>query len=137
MPVGTPVTDDSVVDPAADPWPWPDELDAVTAAPDFHRVLFEDNRVRVLEGVVRPGQTVPVHTHRWGGVLYVLGSSDFVRRDPDGTVLMDTRAAGTTPVVGSAGWGAPLTPHSFENVGPTDFRTLTVEMKDTGADAPG
>jgi len=32
--------------------------------------------------------------------------------------------------VGSATWGAPLTPHTFENVGSQEFRTLTVEMKD-------
>jgi hypothetical protein len=112
-------------------WPWPDDLDAVRAAPGFHTVLFEDERVRVLEGVVRPGETVPVHTHCWGGVLYVLGSSDFVRRDPEGNVLADTRVSASAPVVGTAGWGAPLTPHTFENVGGTDFHTLTVEMKDT------
>jgi hypothetical protein len=122
--------------PIIDHWPWPDALDAVAAAPAFHTVLFEDERVRVLDGVVQPGQTVPVHTHRWAGVLYVLGSSDFVRRDPEGVVLVDTRVSGSRPVPGGAGWGQPLTPHTFENVGTEDFHTLTVEMKDTGADAP-
>jgi hypothetical protein len=117
-------------------WPWPDNLDAVVAAPEFHSVLFEDERVRVLDGRVKPGEIVPVHTHRWAGVLYILGSSDFVRRDPDGVVLFDTRVSGTPPSLGAASWGMPLTPHSFENVGSTDFHTLTVEMKDTGADAP-
>jgi hypothetical protein len=125
-----------MADATPDPWPWPDALDAVAAAPAFHTVLFEDEQVRVLDGVVRPGQTVPVHTHRWAGVLYILGTSDFVRRDPDGTVLMDTRTAGSMPVIGTAGWGAPLTPHTLENVGSGTFHTLTVEMKDTGADAP-
>ena len=118
------------------PWPWPDGLDAVAAAPEFHTVLFEDERVRVLDGVVHPGETVPVHTHRWAGVLYILGSSDFVRRDPAGTVLVDTRVNASAPVPGAASWGMPLTPHTFENVGTEDFHTLTVEMKDTGADAP-
>jgi hypothetical protein len=122
-------------DPPSFPWPWPEGLDAVVAAPDFHTVLYEDDRVRVLEGVVQPGETVPVHTHRWAGVLYVLESSDFVRRDPEGAVLVDTRVTGS-PVSGAASWGAPLTPHSFENVGTEDFHTLTVEMKDPGADAP-
>jgi quercetin dioxygenase-like cupin family protein len=116
---------------AAVAWPWPDELDAVIAAPDFHVVLFEDDRVRVLDGRVPAGATVPLHTHRWGGVLYILGSSDFVRRGPDGQVLVDTRGSGSRPVVGSAVWGAPLTPHSLENVGREEFRTLTVEMKET------
>jgi hypothetical protein len=30
-------------------WPWPRELDALIAAPDSHRLLFENDRVRVLE----------------------------------------------------------------------------------------
>jgi hypothetical protein len=117
-------------------WPWPDDLDAMTAAPGFHTVLFEDDRVRVLDGRVPAGSTVPVHTHRWGGVLYILGSSDFVRRDPDGNVLADTRALKSKPIVGTAVWGAPLTPHSLENVGSEEFRTLTVELKDEGATRP-
>jgi hypothetical protein len=112
-------------------WPWPDDLDAMIAAPAFHTVLYEDNRVRVLDGRVPAGATVPVHTHCWGGVLYVLATSDFVRRDSNGNVLADTRASKSTPVLGAAVWGAPLTPHSLENVGSQEFRTLTVEMKDT------
>jgi hypothetical protein len=116
----------SITSPA---WPWPDDLDAMVAAPGFHTILFEDDRVRVLDGRVPPGATVPVHTHRWGGVLYILGTSDFVRCDPDGNVLADTRASKTTPIAGTAVWGMPLTPHTFQNVGSEEFRTLTVEMK--------
>jgi hypothetical protein len=123
----------AVAKPNADPWPWPDALDAVIAAPEFHVVLFEDERVRVLDGVVPPGATVPVHTHQWAGVLYILGTSDFVRRDPSGIVLVDTRVSESAPVVGAASWGAPLSPHTLENVGTTTFHTLTVEMKGTGA----
>ena len=111
-------------------WPWPDDLDAIVAAPEFRTVLFEDDRVRVLDGRGPPGATVPVHTHWWGGVLYILATSHFVRRDPAGNVLADTRASRTPPILGAAAWGAPLTPHSLENVGSEEFRTLTVEMKD-------
>ena len=111
-------------------WPWPDDLDTMAAAPGFHTVLFEDDRVRVLGGHVPAGATVPVHTHRWGGVLYILATSDFVRPDPDGNVLADTRASKSAPILGTVVWGAPLTPHSLENVGGNEFRTLTVEMKD-------
>jgi hypothetical protein len=87
-----PLTDASLPAAWPWPWPWPDELDAMIAAPGFHTVLFEDDRFRVLDGRVPPGATVPVHTHRWGGVLYILATSDFIRRDPDGNVLADTRA---------------------------------------------
>jgi hypothetical protein len=117
-------------------WPRPDELDVMVAAPGFHAFLFEDDRVRVLDGRASSGATVPVHTHRWGGILYVLGSSDFVRRDPDGNVLADTRASKTRPMAGTAVWCNPLTPHTFQNVGSEEFRTLTVEMKGQGGTTP-
>ena len=77
-----------------------------------------------------------MHTHRWGGVLYIVATSDFVRRDPEGNVLVDTRVAHSAPVAGTASWGGPLTPHTFENVGREEFHTLTVEMKDPGRDRP-
>jgi len=46
------------------PWPWPDSLDAAIAAPAHHTVLFENDRVRVLDTCVRPGETVPLHSLR-------------------------------------------------------------------------
>jgi len=112
-------------------WPYPDDLDAMVAAPDHHKVLFEDARVRVLDAWVLPGDTVPIHTHRWEGVLYILSDSDFVRRNPEGNVLLDTRDAPSSLADGSALWGRALTPHSLENVGTKELRTITVEMKES------
>jgi hypothetical protein len=66
-------------------------LDALNAAPDNHRVLFENDRVRILDTNVSPGTATPVHAHEWPAALYVLGWSDFVRRGEDGTVLADSR----------------------------------------------
>lgn len=60
-------------------WTWPESLDALQAAPDSHRLLFENDVVRVLETTIRPG------------ILYVLSIGPFVRRDPEGGVLVDTR----------------------------------------------
>jgi len=60
---------------------WPDALDAMVTAPDHHEILLENERVRVLDSRIKPGETVPVHTHRWASVLYVLGTSDFIRYD--------------------------------------------------------
>jgi putative transposase len=56
-----------VGDPEAEPWPWPDSLDALAAAPESHRLLFENDAVRVLETRIAPGQATQVHTHRWPG----------------------------------------------------------------------
>ena len=101
----------------------------MSAAPEHHTLLFENDHVRVLDAHVRPGETVPVHTHCWPGVLYILGVSDFVRRDPEGNVLLDTRDSSSQAPPGSAVWGEPLTPHTLENVGDHELRNITVELK--------
>jgi len=40
-----------------------DPLDAVIAAPNNHKVLFEDDHVRILEVTVQPGETEKMHHH--------------------------------------------------------------------------
>ena len=50
--------------------PAPASFEAVTAAPNSHRVLFEDDRIRVLRVEVAPGATEPIHDHRWPSVMY-------------------------------------------------------------------
>ena len=83
----------------------------MVAAPGFHAVRFEDDRVRVLDGCSNwcDGACAP---HRWGGVEHILASSDFVRCDPEGNVLADTRASKTQADSGNSGLGrAALAAH--------------------------
>jgi len=110
-------------------------LDAMVKAPDHHFVLLDNSKVRVLDTKVEPGQRTPVHAHEWPAALYVLSWSDFVRYDPEGNVLLDSRTFATKPAVGSALWGAPIGPHFVENVGSTVLHILAVEIK--GAVAAG
>lgn len=42
------------------------------AAPGNHKVLFENEQVRVLDMVVPVGTRKPVHAHCWPSVLYVM-----------------------------------------------------------------
>jgi hypothetical protein len=112
-----------------DQWDWPDELDALIAAPDDHRLLLENDQVRVLLTTIPVGATTPVHTHRWPAVEYVIGSTDFVRRDATGNVLLDTRAADSKPNPSDVLWSEPFPPHSLENVGDTELRVIMVEIK--------
>src|SRR4051794_27416848 len=74
--------------------------DALAAAPAHHRLALENERVRVLETRVEPGEVVPVHTHCWSSALYVLSWSDFVRRDAHGAILLDTRVTGPSLAAG-------------------------------------
>ena len=110
-------------------WEWPESLDALVAAPGYHRLVFENDDVRVLETAIGPGELVPVHTHRWPSVLFVHTTSHFVRRDADGAVLADTREAGAAPEPGTCIWMGPMAPHTFENVGDAEIRVLNVELK--------
>jgi hypothetical protein len=110
-------------------WEWPDELDALMAAPEHHSLLLENERVRVLETLIPPGKTTSVHTHRWPNVQHVLSSTDFIRRDGEGAVLLDTRAASGHTETHPTHWSDPLPPHSIENVGERELRVIMVELK--------
>ena len=70
---------------------FPDGYDAVQAAPNSHKVVFENAFVRVLEVIVPlPGNTEPMHHHRWPSFFLhwdVGGGTPHVRyHRPDGTV---------------------------------------------------
>jgi oxalate decarboxylase/phosphoglucose isomerase-like protein (cupin superfamily) len=86
--------------------------------------------VRVLDSRIQPGERVPVHTHRWASVLYILGTSDFIRYDPDGKVVFDSRTAASPVDRGAVTWSPPLQAHSVENLGEKDIRVINVELKD-------
>jgi hypothetical protein len=75
-----------------DPSTWDPALDAVIAAPDHHKVLFENDRLRVVEVTLEPSDEEPVRHHRWPSV-FVFDSMkpplyDFA---PDGTELPPNR----------------------------------------------
>jgi hypothetical protein len=103
-------------------------LDAMIAAPDHHQVLFENDRVRILDTKLAAGERTPMHAHEWPAALYVLSWSDFLRRDESGTILIDSRDR-TAPAASSGLWIEPLPPHSVENIGSSDLHIIAVEVK--------
>lgn len=111
------------------PWPWPDSLDALVAAPEYHRLLFENEAVRILEVRIGPGQLVPVHTHRWPSAVCVGKNGDFLRRDAEGNLLFDSRTAGPPPSAAAVQSIGPLPPHSIENIGTSEILLFTTELK--------
>jgi len=112
-----------------EPRSWPPDLDALAAAPGHHTLLLENQAVRVLDTRIAPGSRTPVHTHRWPAVLYVVSWSRFVRRDAEDQVILDSRTVPSLAESPGVVWSPPLPPHSLENVGATDLRVISVELK--------
>ena len=108
-----------------------DELDGVAVAPGNHRVLFENDEVRVLDITIRMGETTPLHTHLAPTVLYRLSGSHFIRRDEQGSTMFDSRAdpGYVMPVVS---FNASLPRHAIENTGEDDLHMIGVELKHAG-----
>ena len=105
---------------AQDKTGFPDGYDAVQAAPDSHRVIFENGLVRVLIVTVpAPGKTEPMHHHRWP--IFFLdgdtgGATPHVRyHRPDGSVR-DEPSVARPPQQGrwSIQWMKPEPMHAIQ-----------------------
>jgi quercetin dioxygenase-like cupin family protein len=84
-------------------------------------VRFENDRVRVLELRLKPGEREAMHTHPQY-VLYALTDYRVKNTSADGTVRVFDRKRG------DVFWGEPVT-HGGENVGDTEVRAVIVELK--------
>jgi quercetin dioxygenase-like cupin family protein len=95
--------------------------DAVQAASNVYRVLFENERVRLLEAVVTPGNSSALHSHP-DYLVYNL---------EDGRVKFGSASGESEEVELKAGevmW-REAEEHTAENVGSTDVRSLLFELK--------
>ncbi len=109
---------------------WPKEMDAMHAAPDNHKVLLENDQVRVLEVTVLPNETEAVHHHQWPSVLHITASGDFIRRDADGNVIVDSRKFKRDQVLPMTIWKEPQKAHSVENLSDSiTIKLLRIELK--------
>lgn len=112
------------------PADWPKELDAVTAAPVNHKILLENDRVRVLEVTMAPSTVEPLHSHQWPSVLYIQSAGNFIDHDADGEIILDTRTLPEPMTFPMTIWKDSEAPHSVENLSDTQtIRLIRVEMK--------
>lgn len=112
------------------PADWPKEKDAVVAAPGNHKILLENDKVRVLDVTVAPGEVEAVHSHRWPSVLYFMAAGDFIDRDASGKVIFDSRTLATPLVFPLTMYKEPEAPHSVENLSKTiTLHLVRVELK--------
>lgn len=100
-------------------------LDPAATNPDHYQVVFENDRVRVLEYRDRPGERTTPHEHP-DSVMYTLSS--FRRRLVSGDVQREVQLD-----AGTVGW-LPAQQHHGENIGDTPTHVIFVELKDAAAD---
>lgn len=129
------VEDDQINYVTGDPATWPIELEATIAAPDNHKILLENDRVRVLEVTLGPGEVEPLHFHRWPSVLHIMQADEWIDRDAHGNVIFDSRA-GPSLELPLTMWKGPEAPHSPVNLSDSvEVRLIRVEIKDDTGEA--
>jgi len=96
-------------------------LDPVASNPEHYKVVFENERVRVLEYTDQPGDRTTPHAHP-DSVMYTM--SAFRRRLVSGDDQREVEME-----AGLVGWLAAQE-HSGENIGSTPTHVLFVELKD-------
>jgi predicted metal-dependent enzyme (double-stranded beta helix superfamily) len=115
--------------PSPSGWSWPAELDALIAAPGSHRLLFENERVRVLEVVIEPGTREPEHTHRWPSVM-IVDQPARIRYYEHGVKTFESPASAMPQPAPKASWMDAEGPHSVENIDRSPYHALRVELRD-------
>ncbi|MGW4366417.1 cupin domain-containing protein [Nocardia takedensis] len=96
-------------------------IDPIAVNPDLYRVIFENDRVRVLEYRDKPGDRTLPHTHP-DSVLYPLAS--FRRRISSGGQQVEVELT-----AGQIRW-VSAQEHAGENIGDTDSHALFIELKE-------
>lgn len=98
------------------------ENDAVSVAPDIHRVIFENEKVRMLDVVMKIGDKVPLHWHP-ANINYILSGGKIKFIKPTGeNVELELQAGQTTSADSEV-------MHAVENNGPTNIHTIQIEFK--------
>jgi quercetin dioxygenase-like cupin family protein len=102
-------------------------MDPVATNPDHYQVVFENDRVRVLEYHDQPGAVTTPHQHP-DSVMYTLSS--FRRRLVSGDASNEVELP-----AGRAGW-LPAQEHHGENIGDTPTHVIFVELKEPPPGGP-
>jgi quercetin dioxygenase-like cupin family protein len=96
--------------------------DALEVAPEHYTVLLENDKVRVLEVKIKPGEKEAMHTHP-ATVHIELAPTKVKIGYPDGkSVTLEGHQ-------GEAIWVGPVK-HTVENIGDTEIHAYIIELKD-------
>ena len=107
--------------------------DAIVADPGHHRVVLENEKVRVLEVTIKPGEKEPFHVHLMPSVLSIITGAKLRITQAtleDGKILIgESIEVGKDNFQPPPLWMAPQTLHSAENIGSATFHAYRIELK--------
>jgi hypothetical protein len=107
---------------------WDPALDAAIAAPQSHKVLFENKKTRVVEVIVEPHQKEPMHTHQWPSVMMVDRSTLIRYYDASGKST-EYPARDVSPDNPFVEWMEPEQLHAVENLSDSPYHAMRIEFK--------
>ncbi len=96
--------------------------DPLQVAPEMYKLLFENERVRVMEVTFKPGEKIAEHSHP-DHYAYVAEAGQLKITKPDGTVSNADLKAGQVMWI-------PAETHRAENTGTTQVRLVVNELKE-------
>ena len=111
------------------PWPWPQTMDGLLAAPGSHRLVLHNDRVRVLEVVIEPGAREPEHTHQALSVMIVAEPAQ-IRYYQGNALLFESQPRPRSASDARVRWMEPEDPHSVENIDQRRYHAIRVELKE-------
>jgi hypothetical protein len=108
---------------------WSENLDAVRAAPKNHKVLLENERVRVLDVTVLPGERENLHAHCLPSVMYLMQEGVYRDYDAEGRLIEEVKQALPASKFPMTLWLEPQAPHAVHNLDTKPTRLIRVELK--------
>lgn len=95
--------------------------DLAKVMPNDVKVIVDNDRVRVLDVLHKPGAKEPMHSHPAYVAVFLNATKQKVTT-PDGKTVEKDRKAG------EVSWSGPVT-HAVENIGTADQHVIVVELK--------
>lgn len=97
--------------------------DAVVAAPKYHTILSENDKVRVLWGVIPAGDQEPLHRHYWKSIVIIIEVGNFEIEYADKSKEISYDPVGVYELT------ADLQAATYKNIGALPSSFLRFEIK--------
>ena len=123
----------------SDQWPYPVAYDSIHAAPNNYKLLYENDKMRVLEVNIRPGETTPMHGSPYPAVLAYNGiynPADITDKKMDPSSPLNGQGMGQAKPpsvyglkVPTCQTTAPRAPHAIHNGSSVPLHYYQIEYK--------